>query len=589
MLGIKNTPALPAQILKRLISCTSQDFSAERIFIHQLKRNVVSTPSDSKGSRLSLMDKEVVSETHQKVGELRAAIGIAAEATEGFSEAETLEWTEEFLARKGLSVPANLRTWISDARGLTAPVLSPRLKGEEIDATPTQWAWEGLVMAGTFNLLVAPPKVGKSALMVGMIGAWWHGESSYLGHALHGACPPVFIVGTDQPESDWLMLLRREGLVGAQNTLGGPVEALWHTGAPLHLSPKGIAVLAEYAARHPGALFLVDSYHACISPLGIDEATSAFDGPARSLAEALAPHGATLVMIHHTNKSVAGGNATNASRGSNALPAAASLTILMNWLKQPAEGQTQSDYRVVVKTQGRAKGSALLIELEDHGWVSHGDGSTALQAEVLAETAEELQGRQADAFDYIADRWAMGQFPVAATELAAHLNLPGNKANRCLQGLARKGLIKQVGTTEPGVGGGRPSGLFTPAEAFHPLPQEGVINGLKVKNPSHAHEIRGFSPLSPLSPSQRGGGFITPTPEEGEQAPRVGLPVEKYQGGVWKNGWVIQDASKPLELVIAKLGDPLIQFRAQRWLIDIRPCEGSPFAQVEEVEQEEFF
>ena len=30
-------------------------------------------------------------------------------------------------------------------------------------------------MAGAMNLLVAPPKIGKSALMVGMIAAWWQG------------------------------------------------------------------------------------------------------------------------------------------------------------------------------------------------------------------------------------------------------------------------------------------------------------------------------------------------------------------------------------------------------------------------------
>jgi len=75
---------------------------------------------------------------------------------------------------------------------------------------------------------------------------------------------------------------------------------------------------------------------------------------------------------------VAGGNATNASRGSNALPAAASLTILMNWFRQPAEGQTQQDHRVILKTQGRAKGSTLLIELHDDGWIHHGDGEAVL-------------------------------------------------------------------------------------------------------------------------------------------------------------------------------------------------------------------
>ena len=326
---------------------------------------------------------------------------------------------------------------LSKAEGSVSGVCAPRMRGEKMDTTPTPWAWEGVIMSGTFNLLVAPPKVGKSALMVGMISAWFHGEESYLGQPLHGPCPKVFIIGTDQPESDWNTLFEREGLVDRDGNLAGPIEMLWHTGAPLHLTEGGIAHLGEIASVNPGALFLLDSYHACCAPLGLEEAASSFDGPARQLAEALAPHKATLAMIHHTNKSVSGGNATNASRGSNALPAAASLTILMNWFKQPAEGQTQSDHRVVLKTQGRAKGTTLLIELQDDGWIHHGDGESVLAAEAMQEAADELQGRQADVFDYIKERWVLGEFTVAGTEIASHFNLERNKTSRCLRGLVR--------------------------------------------------------------------------------------------------------------------------------------------------------
>ena len=85
--------------------------------------------------------------------------------------------------------PINERTaaiLLTKAQGQIAGVCLPRLKGERMDTTPTPWAWEGVIMSGTFNLLVAPPKVGKSALMVGMISAWFHGEETYLGQRLHG-------------------------------------------------------------------------------------------------------------------------------------------------------------------------------------------------------------------------------------------------------------------------------------------------------------------------------------------------------------------------------------------------------------------
>ena len=229
------------------------------------------------------------------------------------------------------------------------------------------------------------------------------------------------------------------------------------------------------------------------------------------------------------------------------------------------------------------------MELEDNGWVCHGDGPGVLQAESLAAAQLELSGRQADAFDYIADRWELGGFQVSGVELASHLNLQGNKANRCLQQLLAKGLIEKVGQSEPAEQGGRPSGLFTPAT---PLPPEGVIKGEKGKNPSRTYEIKGFSPFSSFTHAYGGGGLNTPPVEHaaatGEAVaapeglitpqPKKGMAVEKLgSDGCWQNGWVIQDASKPHKVEIVRLGNPLLKFIAQRWLLDIRPCSGSPW------------
>ena len=450
---------------------------------------------------------------------------------------------------------------LSKAQGQIAGVSIPRKRGEKMDTSSAPWSWEGVIMSGTFNLLVAPPKVGKSALMVGMISAWFHGEESYLGQKLHGACPKVYIVGTDQPESDWNTLFEREGLVNRDGELSGPVEMLWHTGAPLHLTVEGIKHLSEIAEENPGSFFLLDSYHACCAPLGLEEAASSFDGPARQLAEALAPHKATLAMIHHTNKSVSGGNATNASRGSNALPAAASLTILMNWFKQPAEGQTQSDHRVVLKTQGRAKGTTLLIELEDDGWVHHGDGENVLAAEAMQEAADDLQGRQADVFDYIKERWVLGEFTVAGTELASHFNLERNKTSRCLRGLVRKGLIEEAGLADPGVLGGRPSPLYRPAGGSS---LEGwQTSQTSQTSPSITIE-RGLTPLTPLTRSDGGSGFDTPA---------IGAPVELFRNNEWCNGWVVANASNMDSIRAAKLGSPNVLISNLRWGLDVRLCQ----------------
>ena len=467
--------------------------------------------------------------------------------------------------------PLNERTaavLLNKAAGSIAGVAEPRKKGQKLDTSAVPWAWEGVIMSGTFNLLVAPPKVGKSALMVGMISAWFHGEESYLGQRLHGVCPKVYIVGTDQPESDWFTLFKREGLVTSDGELAGPVEMLWHTGAPLHLTDEGISHLGEIAGENPGSLFLLDSYHACCAVLGLEEAASSFDGPARKLAEALAPHKATLAMIHHTNKSVSGGNATQASRGSNALPAAASLTILMNWFKQPAEGQTQSDHRVVLKTQGRAKGTTLLIELQDDGWIHHGDGESVLAAEAMQEAADELQGRQADVFDYICERWVLGQFPVTSKELQGVANCNLSKVNRALRALEKKCLVRQQGKIDPLVAGGRPELLWVPNEASG---ETGGTRETRGTTSRASHEIEGYSPYSPCLPNTPG------TSAEGVKPPTPGLPVELHRNGEWNNGWVVSDASDLHAVKAAKLGSPNVTVGSLRWGLDVRPCESSPF------------
>ena len=459
-----------------------------------------------------------------------------------------------------------LKGLLVEARSNISGASRPRMKGEAMDSAPTPWCWEGIVMMGTTNLLVAPPKVGKSALMVGMIGAWSRGEESYLGHRLVGPCPKTFIIGTDQPESDWYTILKREGLVDSDESLSDPIEMLWHTGSPLHLNEKGINELENLAKENPGSLFILDSYHACVSPLGIDEATSAFDGPARTLASALAPHGITLVLIHHTNKSVSGGNATNASRGSNSLPAACSLTILMNWLKQPPEGQTQTDYRVILKTQGRAKGTTAVFELLDDGWISHGDGEQAMAQEARADAELELTGRQADIFDYIAGRWDIGEFPVTASELMDQFRIERNKAHRTVAQLIKKGLVLRCGETSATLDGGRPAGLYRPAT---PSPETMGQTSRGVINPPSIKERKGLSPLIRLVHDPGGHPFITPTPR---------TPVERLVDGKWQNGWVIVDGRDQHKIIVAKLGDPQYRIRNLRWDLDVRACTSSPFA-----------
>ena len=53
-------------------------------------------------------------------------------------------------------------------------------------------------MKGQFNLVVGAPKVGKSALITTVIGLWSR-DRELLGRPLAEECPPVILLGADQP------------------------------------------------------------------------------------------------------------------------------------------------------------------------------------------------------------------------------------------------------------------------------------------------------------------------------------------------------------------------------------------------------
>jgi hypothetical protein len=346
-----------------------------------------------------------------------------------------------------------LRRLIWDARRAAAGGAELLAPGDRLDLTPTRWIWEGVVMPAALNLLIALPKVGKTSLMLAMLGAWHRGQPDFLGLPLIGTCPPVLIVGTDQPQSDWGRMLLEVGLLEEDGVIRAPLVGLAHAGRPLHLSPEGIERIASYAAAHPGLFVLVDSIAAVTGPLGIDENSAELAEPIRDLMEAIEPHGATVLAIHHASKGRAGESPTLASRGSTALPAVASQIINLARMASGNPG-APPDRRIVVKTDGRAgEPQHLLIERTTDGWVSHGSAESVALAQHLMELEEKLSDRQADALEVVRERWASSE-RTEAKGLAAAMALGNDgerKARSTLDQLVRKGLLRSA--TEVGLQG----------------------------------------------------------------------------------------------------------------------------------------
>lgn len=336
-------------------------------------------------------------------------------------------------------------------RSLAAPA-EAIVTGSVLDFTPVPWFWEGLIMRNATNLVIAAPKVGKTSLLLEAIASWHRGED-FLGRSFHGECPAVLIVGSDQPQSDWGRMLQKVGLVCEERKLLEPIVGLFHSGAPLSLDPEGIERIAAYAKKHPGLLVVVDSYARCVSSLGLSERDAEIVSPLADLQEALAPYGATIVVIHHANK---GGHesAAMASRGSTALPAAVSQILHLTRLEQ-GQGSSMGGKRMLT-TEGRGGApEKMLLELTEEGrWVFRGDGDALFQEQDRQKIIGTLNERQSVALDFLEDVWHQtnGRHGLSADGLASLMELPGKDstraARRLLDQLKDRGLARKVVKSE---------------------------------------------------------------------------------------------------------------------------------------------
>lgn len=392
-------------------------------------------------------------------------------------------------AAKGLGLrvtDGELRRILSDAKRRSLGV-AEGVGDRPLSFDPVPWFVEGLLMRGSLNLVVGPPKVGKTSLLAGLFGAWGSGATTYMGLPLIGPCPPVLVVGPDQPESDWARLLFECRLLDHEKRLRrNLIVDLFPAGSNLQLDDDGIETIAAYAADHPGLIVLIDSLAAVTSRLGISENDSEIAGPIQVLVEALAPHGATAVLIHHAGKASITASPSMASRGSSAIAASASQIVSLSRLADGQQGGPAAgaapDRRVVIKTEGRGGCPVeLLAERTDAGWISHGDAVT-VQAERWRQQEEaRLTDRQGQALTEVRDRWETDRLPMDTQTLADLMELKGDHGRRTaretLDALARRGLLTaEINRTANGrrkvyrPGMGDHGGVCPPIPPFPPIP-----------------------------------------------------------------------------------------------------------------------
>lgn len=376
--------------------------------------------------------------------------------------------------------------------------LTPLVGRRPLNLTPVPWLVKGLLMARALNLLVAGPKVGKTSLVLGLIGRWSRGGREFLGMELTGPCPPVLLMGPDMPEPMWGAMLQAEGLLDANNCPAEVIVDLSTSGGGWQLDEEGIALVAEHARRHPGLLVVIDSLKHATRLMGIDENTAAADAPLRALDAALDGTGATALVIHHAGK-VPTTSPTLASRGSSAIPAAASQVI---GLQRVAAEEGSKDRRIILRTEGRGglPVEVLIERSPDWGWVSHGDAAQVATERRLQAAEAKLTGRQADLLDAVRTRAAEG-LATAAEDVQDLIDGRDSlrAARSTLDQLTTKGLV--VAAMES-TGIGR-------RKTYRPRPSIGSEGDRRV---SPSHTLGTSYPSSPSSPPETEPVSIAETP-----------------------------------------------------------------------------
>tara|TARA_B100001057_G_scaffold48799_1_gene43519 strand:+ start:282 stop:1616 length:1335 start_codon:yes stop_codon:yes gene_type:complete len=352
--------------------------------------------------------------------------------------------------------PQELQTRIWDARQ-KAGNIKEYSSSDIIQAPPFVWSWENLIMMSDTNLISASPKVGKTTLMIEMIGKWSRGVAGeYLGHKFIGECPKVILIGTDMPSARWMPLLHKFGLAEKVHDTGykflDPIIAYFPAERPLYLDDKGLSTISDLVEKNPKCLILLDSYAACL-PQGIDEKSNYFSQPLCDLKEVTSPHGITNVAIHHSGTEGARTNdAVRASRGHSSLPAAVSQLIGMRWHNKEEDIE---DNRIILHTKGRGdQGIQLVVEQHDSGFELKGTFREVMQDQKREKILSGLTERQQDVLQIAEEQKKDIEFITptqlaAKTEFAEKTKVNLDICRRTLDQLVKKGfLTKEKGSNK---------------------------------------------------------------------------------------------------------------------------------------------
>ena len=367
------------------------------------------------------------------------------------NEQDQLSISKKKASELGFSLSANEIKGYIEELSYVQPIPYDHTNPQPYQEEPKLWG--NLFLYQATNLLVAAPKVGKSALALHLFSCMLRGESHCLGQPIHKRCRTLIICGGDMGLAQWHILLIREGLATVIDGMVHivPQVILFPKGKNIQLTSQGIKTIDKLCVNNPNAMLLIDTFRSQTERLGYEENSRDAVRPFERLFEKLAASksGATPIVIHHTKKD-GNSNAVKSSSGSGATPGAFDQTCAMNWLTPDPVG-VRTDKRILFNSSGRgSEDQQIVIELIGTApapvrWIYHGNAEELVKAEAIIVAEEALGPQRAKVYDQGQTLYESSGKGLVYRPVMELLQCTKQVARRHLAAIHRTGLFIRVG------------------------------------------------------------------------------------------------------------------------------------------------
>jgi len=314
---------------------------------------------------------------------------------------------------------ADIRKMMHDARRKGRAAFEPITSGRKLKRAKSKWLWEGLIMAGQINIVLALAKTGKTLLILQFLSALINGKESFLSRKLseQDRCRHILICGPDMNEADWAECLDTSSLLIDDELVGdGQIELLTAEDT-FNLDDDGIDFIARKAQQNPGLIVLLDSYTKAMEGMGYQDKDTSYGDPLSALADAVSPHGATVIVIHHVSKGNRNASPVLAGRGSMRMAEIASWVVKLQFLKEESE-DSSSDGLIAgsrkMTATGRGRSNELVAEMDRNGKWMNGQPLEVVIRQIEEEQRKaallnSLNNRQMEVFNILKNEWLNGE------------------------------------------------------------------------------------------------------------------------------------------------------------------------------------